>query len=244
MKTLKENILACDQNVPRYTSYPTAPYFKAVPSSEKAECWLHDLADIGQVSLYIHIPFCPKLCWYCGCHTKITRKYKPVENYIDLLLHEIDLLAERLKRGHQISQIHFGGGSPGMMSVTDFVRVMTKLKASFNLQKSCEIAMEIDPRNINEIKVATYAKYGVNRISLGVQDFDDKVLNAVNRQQPFYLTYDVVRMFRKYGIDQFNFDVMYGLELDKSKVEVALHGDFRQEHHLQGLWFNLCFHGR
>ncbi len=211
MATLKENILACDKNVPRYTSYPTALHFKVIEQDSDAGHYLEQIPEHEELSLYIHLPFCPKLCWYCGCHTKITQQYEPVQNYLHLLNKEIDLLTQKLSPGHKISHIHFGGGSPGMMKAADFDALMSHLKQRFEMTPSAEIAIEIDPRNVTEARVSAYAKHGVSRISLGIQDFDEKVLASVNREQPFDLSYDALKLFRAYGIHHFNFDLMYGL---------------------------------
>lgn len=200
-----------DARVPRYTSYPTAPHFKKMENQDMYLDWLKAIPDNSEISLYIHIPFCPKLCWYCGCNTKITKRYAPVESYAHLLLREIDILSSQIGRDKVISTIHFGGGSPGMLRPNDFDLIMTKLRETFKIKQGAEIAIEIDPRNVTEGRVAVYAKHGVNRISLGVQDFDDHVLKSVNRQQPFHLSYDAVKLFREYGIEGINLDLIYGL---------------------------------
>lgn len=209
--TLKDKILSFDRPVPRYTSYPTAPHFKPAETPQTYKSWLASLSNGSRVSLYIHVPFCPKMCWYCGCHTKITQRYAPVEDYAHLLLREINILRHFLPEAIHISHIHFGGGSPGMLRANDFSKIMQAIHTSFTVEKSAEIAIEIDPRGVTEGRVAAYAASGVNRISLGVQDFNEKVLASVNRQQPFHLTYDAINLFRSYGIDAINMDVMYGL---------------------------------
>lgn len=209
--TLKEKILKLDRPVPRYTSYPTAPYFKSIKDNEAPVAWVENLPEEETISLYLHIPFCPKLCWYCGCHTKITKRYSPVEDYIQLLLHEIDILSGKLSAKNEVVAIHFGGGSPGMLKPPDFLRIMEKLRVVFAVSPKADISIELDPRNVTEGRVAAYAKSGVNRISLGVQDFNPAVLESVNRQQPFYLTYKAMQLFKEYGITNINFDLMYGL---------------------------------
>lgn len=210
--------------MPRYTSYPTAPHFKALTSDEAYVNAIETLPDDAPISLYLHIPFCPKMCWYCGCNTKVTRRYAPVEDYVHLLLREVDLVAEKTGR-KSVSHIHFGGGSPSYLRGEDFDLLMEKLRARFNILGDAEIAIEIDPRNVSEERVASYARQGVNRVSLGVQDFDDKVLAAVNRQQPFELSYEAVRLLRRYGIDDINLDLIYGLphqSCDTMKKAIAL----------------------
>jgi oxygen-independent coproporphyrinogen-3 oxidase len=208
---IRDNILKFDRQVPRYTSYPTAPHFRPLQSKQTYLDWLGAVPQGEAISLYFHVPFCSKLCWYCGCHTKITQRYAPVEDYVHLLLREIDILSEHLPNKVSVQNIHFGGGSPGMIRACDFERIMQRLTRRFDVLDDAQIAIEIDPRGVSEGRAATYAKYGVNRISLGVQDFDDQVLASVNRQQPFHLSYDAVSLFRQYGIEQINMDLLYGL---------------------------------
>lgn len=221
---LRDNILKFDRAVPRYTSYPTAPNFKTIKNGEN-QCPMVNDGEV--VSLYIHIPFCPKMCWYCGCNTKITKKYDPVSDYVALLLKEINLIKNHQNHGLNVSHIHFGGGSPGMLSSQDFKKIMTSIVSQFNVLPEAEIAIELDPRGVTEDRVQSYAKMGVNRVSLGTQDFNDDVLKAVNRAQPFQLSYDAVNLFRAYGIDHFNLDLIYGLphqtpEKMKHTIDLAL----------------------
>lgn len=208
----KKQILSYDRLVPRYTSYPTAPHFKEEISSAAYKKILSKLDDSTRLSLYIHIPFCPKLCWYCGCNTKITRKYEPVKSYTDLLLEEIDMTARALgtpKR--RLSHIHFGGGSPTILEARDFAQIMRSIRGSFAMTSGANIDIEIDPRNLTKGRIATYAKQGVNRASIGAQDFNPETLKAVNREQPFHLSYKAMRLLRSYGIKDINLDIMYGL---------------------------------
>lgn len=209
--SLREKILQFDSLVPRYTSYPTAPHFQALEDEALYPDWLRSLPSKSELSLYIHVPFCPKLCWYCGCNTKATRQYSPVEDYLHLVLQEIDLLSAKLGDGHVVKHVHFGGGSPTILSPSDFKKIMKKVKSCFYIHPDAEIAIEIDPRGLTEGKAATYAKEGVNRVSLGVQDFDGRVLSAINRPQPFHLSHDACILLRQYGINRINFDLLYGL---------------------------------
>lgn len=218
---LKQKILEMDSRVPRYTSYPTAPHFKALETQSVYTDWLEDIPQSAAISLYIHVPFCPKLCWYCGCNTKITRRYAPVEDYAHLLLREIDLLRSHIGGKRAVQNIHFGGGSPSMLRAQDFALIMEKLYGSFTITDDAEIAIELDPRNVTEGRVATYAKHGVNRVSLGVQDFDERVLASVNRPQPFHLSYKTVQLLHQYGIEVINLDLMYGLPHQTPKTIIA-----------------------
>ncbi|MBL8641417.1 MAG: oxygen-independent coproporphyrinogen III oxidase [Alphaproteobacteria bacterium] len=211
-QNLRTKILAYDRLVPRYTSYPTAPHFKPIEGDDTLyRDLLTSLPEKANISLYLHVPFCSKMCWYCGCHTKITERYAPVEDYAHLMLREIDMLSDVLPPSHTIQNIHFGGGSPGLLRACDFEKIIDRIRSKLHMGPRPEIAIEIDPRGVTESRAAAYAASGVTRISLGVQDFDDKVLESVNRVQPFELSEKAVKLFRSYGIDAFNFDLLYGL---------------------------------
>lgn len=210
---IKPYIISQDRQVPRYTSYPTAPHFQSESVEAKAQYDNHikEIQEGDELSLYVHIPFCQKLCWYCGCNTNISMKYEPVESYTDRLVREIKQAANKIQQTTKVTHLHFGGGSPSLLKVEEFSLIMQTLKRCFTFDSNAEIAMEIDPRTLTEAKVATYAKEGMNRVSLGVQDFNAETLRAVNRQQPFHLTYQAVNWFRAYGIRKVNIDLMYGL---------------------------------
>lgn len=207
---LKKTILRHDRPLPRYTSYPTAPRFAGGFDGESYAEWLADIPAGGTMSLYLHVPFCPKLCWFCGCHTKITQRYAPVEDYTHLMLREIEMTAPMIGAAG-VSHIHFGGGSPSMLLPDDFARLMERLRTSFIFHGDAEVAIEIDPRQAGSEKIAAYAANGVNRVSFGVQDFDQTVLAAVNRTQSFDTVYRAVTQCRESGITGINMDLMYGL---------------------------------
>lgn len=197
--------------VPRYTSYPTAPHFGLAVGADTYGKWLRALPSDQQLSLYIHIPFCVALCWFCGCNTKATQKYKPVSIYLDGLLREIDLVAGHLSPSPRVRHLHFGGGSPTLLNPMDFACLMTALGDRFRFSDDAEIAVEIDPRGVDCAKIRAYARAGVNRASLGIQDFDAAVQQAINRVQPYEQTAQVVSNLRAAGIIALNFDLMYGL---------------------------------
>ncbi len=197
--------------VPRYTSYPTAPHFGPEVGPEDYGRWLAAL-DLGEpLSIYIHVPFCDTLCWFCGCHTKIVRRYTPVADYLEALEREIALVAEALSTRAPVRHIHFGGGSPTILEAGDFRRLMDGLRRRFNLVPEAEVAVEIDPRGMTEDNVKALAEAGVNRASLGVQDFNPEVQQAVNRVQSLDETARVVDWLRAAGIGRLNIDLMYGL---------------------------------
>lgn len=214
-------------SVPRYTSYPTAPHFSDAVDSIAYANWLQRVEPKQPVLLYLHMPFCKEMCWYCGCFTKVTRSYEPVRQYVDALLQEIDLVAENLPNGVPASFVHWGGGSPTIMEAGDWERVMSRLGERFLLSETTETAVEMDPRTTTEDYVRSLARVGVNRVSIGVQEFDPDIQRAINRVQPFPQTAQVVEWLRAYGIDRLNLDLMYGLpgqtvEHVKRMTEMAL----------------------
>ncbi|MCW9045139.1 MAG: oxygen-independent coproporphyrinogen III oxidase [Alphaproteobacteria bacterium] len=200
-----------DLRVPRYTSYPTAPHFSDAVTGDTYAQWLEQLDPKTRLSLYIHIPFCDSMCWFCGCYTKIVKQYKPVMDYLNTALDEVDLVADKLPARFSAQHLHFGGGSPTMLKAEDFAKTIGRVKARFDLDENSEIAVELDPRTATEEYVAELAKAGVNRASIGVQDFDAEVQEAINRIQPFDVTKRVVDWLRKYGINKINMDLLYGL---------------------------------
>ncbi|MFC3052763.1 oxygen-independent coproporphyrinogen III oxidase [Kordiimonas pumila] len=212
-------LLKRNQNIPRYTSYPTAPHFHAGINGQVYKTWLQDIEADAPLSLYIHIPFCKKLCWYCGCHTKATALYQPVSIYLDYLKKEITLTAAEMQESskRKVSHIHFGGGSPSYLSASDFTSLMDHINHVFSVDTEAEIAIELDPREITEAKVAAYSKAGVNRASLGVQDFHIDVQKAINRVQPLNTVYRGLDLLRQYGIKACNMDLLYGLPVQTSK---------------------------
>ncbi len=211
MNAMKKRILDYDQQVPRYTSYPTAPHFKEGFSSAGYKNWLSTLSGNEKVSLYLHVPFCANMCWYCGCHTKISKRYEPAREYVALLKREMVLLSAHLAERLKIHHLHFGGGSPTFIRADDFERLMAALRAQFSFATEAELAIEVDPRTLSLDHIKMYAKTGVTRVSLGVQDVNEKVLEAVNRTQDFALSYNAVQAFRERGIKRINVDLMYGL---------------------------------
>lgn len=204
-------LLKHNQPVPRYTSYPTAPNFEKVFAEDTVSGWMRDITPDEPVSLYFHVPFCKKMCWYCGCNTKATAQYAAVEDYLVYLRKEVDLVTQKHQGRLNVAHIHFGGGSPSYIRPDGFDALMDHIRARFNLLSDAEVAIELDPRETSEAKVAAYAKAGVTRASLGVQDFNRTVQQAINRVQPLHLVYEAVETLRQYGIDAISFDLLYGL---------------------------------
>lgn len=200
-----------DLRVPRYTSYPTAPHFTPAVGGDRYGQWLANLPADASLSLYVHVAYCAEMCWFCGCHTKITRQYAPVADYMDCVWREIDLVADRLPGRMTARHIHFGGGSPTILRPEDFVATVDRLKAKFLLADKAEIAVELDPRTADEAYVRAMAQSGVTRASIGVQDFNPKVQETINRIQPYEVTERVISWLRQYGVADINMDLVYGL---------------------------------
>ena len=200
-----------DLRVPSYTSYPTAPHFHPGVTAETYRGWLGEIDPKLELSLYLHIAFCAEMCWFCGCHTKITKRYAPVAAYMDALWREIELVAAALPTRMTARHIHFGGGSPTILAPADFVKTIDLLKSRFLLKDDAEVAVELDPRTADEGYVKAMAGAGVTRASIGVQDLDDKVQKAINRIQPYEVTERVVDWLTKYGVPEVNIDLIYGL---------------------------------
>lgn len=197
--------------LPRYTSYPTANHFSNSLSADTYRSWLAELPSKAALSLYLHIPFCQELCWYCGCSTKAIKRYDPVIDYLDPLTREIATLAGLVPKDHRVSHVHWGGGSPDILKAPDIIRLGSALRENFNFDPEGEVAVEIDPRLLSADQADAFAKIGINRVSLGVQDFDEKVQRAIGRMQSYETTRNVVELFRKRGITSINIDLVYGL---------------------------------
>lgn len=197
--------------VPRYTSYPTAPHFHAGVGPDAYRSWLRALPEGATLSLYLHVPFCDTLCWFCGCHTKITRQYAPIAAYLEALMREVDLIASLVPRSARVTHLHWGGGSPTILTPDDSRRLMDRVRGRFTLAGDAEFAVEVDPRGMDRARIDALAESGLTRVSVGVQDFDPAVQAAINRVQTFDETREVIERFREHGVRSLNIDAIYGL---------------------------------
>lgn len=197
--------------LPRYTSYPTANHFSPAVDAATYGEWLAALAPGSALSLYLHIPYCRELCWYCGCSTKAVRRYDPVSGYLDHLLREVHAVAARLPKDHRFTHIHWGGGSPDILEPADIIRLGAEINAAFKIAPGAEIAVEIDPRLLDAPRADAFAEIGINRVSIGVQDFDETVQKAIGRLQGYETTRHAVELFRARGVASINVDLVYGL---------------------------------
>lgn len=205
-------LVLAERNVPRYTSYPTAPHFSPAVGPDVYGDWLAAVPGDSRLSLYLHVPYCENICLYCGCLTKAVRKRDPIDVYAGRLAAEIDLFATALS-ARQVSHLHWGGGTPSILGTRHLSDIMDKVAATFDLSAIHEHAIELDPRRMSPAFVRTLARIGVNRASLGVQDFAPHVQNAIGRVQSFELVRDSTALLRDTGIDRINMDLMYGLPL-------------------------------
>ena len=199
---------------PRYTSYPTADRFVDAFGVEDYQQAL-DKRRIGgmalPLSIYVHVPFCESLCFYCACNKIITKRHERGTEYLEYLRREIDLHVEHLGKGQTISQLHLGGGSPTFFNDEELTQLMDMIKRNFVFAPHGEYSIEIDPRTVDEKRLAHLAGLGFNRLSFGVQDFDAEVQKAVHRIQPAEQVFDLVGTARLLGFDSVNVDLIYGL---------------------------------
>ncbi|NWF35487.1 oxygen-independent coproporphyrinogen III oxidase [Mariprofundus sp. KV] len=210
-----EVIKKYDKAGPRYTSYPTAPMFHTGIGAKEYAQTLKDVADSdAPLSLYIHIPFCNTVCYYCGCSKIVTKQYDRAAPYLELLLKEIDRVADVMGNTRRpVTQLHFGGGTPTFMNNDQMRAIMTRLRERFNFvpKDEGEFSIEIDPRECDQDTVRVLQEIGLNRMSMGVQDFDPIVQKAVNRIQSKEETLRVLAEARQHGFESMNIDLMYGL---------------------------------
>jgi oxygen-independent coproporphyrinogen III oxidase len=200
-----------ERNLPRYTSYPTALAFHPGVGEAEVHAWAAALGPDQRLSVYVHIPFCRQLCWYCGCHTSVPNGYRRIGAYARRLKDEIALWAAALGQHGGAAHLHFGGGSPNALEPDDFRALVNALAEAFRLRPDAEIAVELDPRTLDDGFIAALGAAGVTRASLGVQTFDPEVQAKVNRIQPYELVADRLQALRAAGVGGINFDLMYGL---------------------------------
>ncbi len=200
-----------DAKVPRYTSYPTAPHFSNDVGPELFGDWISQIAPNSKVSLYIHVPFCRRLCWFCACRTQGTQTDNPVVAYVDVLKAELDLLAARLPEGVTLSRLHWGGGTPTLLGPGLMRDLAARIFEVVPLGQNAEFSVEIDPNEIDDARLDALAEAGMNRASIGVQDFDDEIQKAIGRIQGYDTTRDAIEKIRARGIASLNADILYGL---------------------------------
>ncbi|MDR2154475.1 MAG: oxygen-independent coproporphyrinogen III oxidase [Burkholderiaceae bacterium] len=221
-----------DVSGPRYTSYPTADRFvEAFGQDDYARALEQRRTGPAALSLplslYVHVPFCESLCYYCACNKIITRHHDWAAPYLRYLAKEVDLHVQRLGVGQSVSQLHLGGGTPTFLSDDELGELMAMLRRNFSLTPGGEYSIEVDPRTIDETRLAALARLGFNRLSFGVQDFDPQVQKAVHREQPAEQVFALVAAARRLGFESLNVDLIYGLpkqtpeSFDRTLAQVA-----------------------
>ena len=209
-----ELIAQHDRSGPRYTSYPTADRFT---EGNVVQTYLDALQNRqterpgADLSLYVHLPFCDTVCYYCACNKIATKDRARADTYLDYLAKEIWLVRKRFTKMPRVSQLHLGGGTPTFLTNAQLERLMGLLKGSFEFTQNAECSVEIDPRRLNEGTLELLARHGFNRMSIGVQDLDPAVQKAVNRIQPAEITERVMAQGRSLGYHSINIDLIYGL---------------------------------
>ena len=200
-----------DSRVPRYTSYPTAPQFGAEIGHGVFSGWIDSIPAGSAISLYLHVPFCRRLCWFCACRTQGTKSTDPVIAYVQTLKQEIALLRRHLAPGVTLSRLHWGGGTPTMIP-PDLIRDLAETIFDMApLAPNGEFSVEIDPNEVDAPRLDALAAAGMNRASIGVQDFDPEIQRTIGREQSYELTKSVADMIRDRGVQSLNADILYGL---------------------------------
>ncbi|MBY6117067.1 oxygen-independent coproporphyrinogen III oxidase [Mameliella alba] len=209
-----------DAKVPRYTSYPTAPHFDGDVGPARFEEWIRSVPINGNISLYLHVPFCRRLCWFCACRTQGTATLGPVESYVGVLEQELKLLRAALPQGVRLSRLHWGGGTPTLLSPELMKRLIAATRDVADFADGYEFSVEIDPNEIDEERLDTLADGGMNRASIGVQDFDPQIQDAIGREQGYDVTRAAVEMIRARGVQSLNADILFGLP-HQSKARIT-----------------------
>lgn len=199
--------------VPRYTSYPPANKFQTDVGTQNQSDWLKLVPDGDAVSLYIHIPFCKRLCWFCACRTQGTQTLRPVNAYVKVLIREIEVLRKSLANGVTMSRLHLGGGTPTILSKSVMDTFLEAIFAHFQTSSDFEFSVEIDPTEAAPELLDTLAKWGLHRASIGVQDFEPLVQSSIGRLQSVEQTRDAIARLRAGGVNSLNLDLLYGLPM-------------------------------
>jgi oxygen-independent coproporphyrinogen-3 oxidase len=205
---------------PRYTSYPTADRFvEAFGEQDYIQALAQRRAGslALPLSLYVHVPFCESVCYYCACNKVITKHHERAAEYLRCLSREVELQAVHLGQGQSVSQLHLGGGTPTFLSDAELGDLMSMIWRTFTLAPGGECSIEVDPRTVTDQRLQSLARLGFNRLSFGVQDFDPAVQKAVHRMQPAEQVFALVETARKIGFESINVDLIYGLPLQTSE---------------------------
>lgn len=200
-----------DASVPRYTSYPPANHFANDVGRRNQTTWLSQVGANEEVSIYIHIPFCKRLCWFCACRTQGTKTMRPVDAYVEVVKAELTAVRAALPAGVRMGRLHLGGGTPTILSAQTMSSLLAHVFVQFEMTRDFEFSVEIDPTEAAPNLLQTLVNYGINRASMGVQDFAPKVQDAIGRPQSLNETHTVLSFLRNRGVKNVNLDLLYGL---------------------------------
>ncbi|WP_309663824.1 oxygen-independent coproporphyrinogen III oxidase [Tabrizicola sp.] len=200
-----------DARVPRYTSYPTAPHFSSTVGATDFASWVRAIPESSAISLYLHVPFCRRLCWFCACRTQGSSSDDPVVAYVATLKAELALLRAILPAGVTLSRLHWGGGTPTMIPAQLIGDLAKAIFAVVPLGPNSEFSVEIDPNEVDDARLDALTASGMNRASIGVQDFDPEIQKTIGREQGYELTRDIAERIRARGVRSLNADILYGL---------------------------------
>ncbi len=209
-----------DAKVPRYTSYPTAPHFSRSVGSGDFTDWIAAIPAGSEVSLYVHVPFCRRLCWFCACRTQGTQTDAPVIAYLETLKTEIAMLGRLLPDGVRLSRLHWGGGTPTLLQPAMMTELAGAIREIAPFTEATEFSVEIDPNEIDGPRLDALAAAGMNRASIGVQDFDEDIQKSIGRLQGYDITRWAAEEIRARGVASLNADILYGLP-HQTKVRIT-----------------------
>ena len=216
--------------MPRYTSYPPATHFKPGFSADTVSDWIRAIPANATISFYVHVPFCRRLCWFCACRTQGTANAEPVQAYVDTVKMELAQIADRLAPGVKIEHLHWGGGTPTLLRPEMITDLAAAVKNMAPLAEDAQFSVEIDPNEIDGDRLDALAAAGMNRASIGVQDFDPMIQEVIGRPQSYEITKDAVEGLRARGITSLNADILYG----SAASDHGAHGRFRAEASVAG----------
>lgn len=208
-----------DAKVPRYTSYPTAPHFSTGVQSREFEAWVRSIQPGEGISLYIHVPFCRRLCWFCACRTQGVRSDDPVKAYLATLKDEIAHVGAILPEGVKLARLHWGGGTPTLLKPNQISDLAGWITDAAPFAEGIEFSVEVDPSEVDDARLDALAAAGMNRASIGIQDFDPDIQETIGREQSFEITREVTEKLRARGIHSLNTDILYGLpHQDRTRI--------------------------
>jgi len=209
-----------DAKVPRYTSYPTAPHFSRDVGPGDFGRWISEIPKGAQISLYVHVPFCRRLCWFCACRTQGTQSDAPVLAYMETLKAELAMLGQHLPEGVTLSRLHWGGGTPTLLDPGMMTDLAGAIRDIAPFAENTEFSVEIDPNEIDAPRLDALAAAGMNRASIGVQDFDERIQQTIGRLQGYDITRWAAEEIRARGVTSLNADILYGLP-HQSKARIT-----------------------